>query len=216
MTITDRIIKIEPATEFFSVTWLITGRCNYECMYCPARFHDNTNPHHTLEELQSHWSSIFEKTSHLGLKYKIAISGGEATTNKNLLPMLQWLRSKYGNYIGLILLTTNGSASTNYYKKLYTVIDNISFGAHSEYLDEIKFFKKMIELHNFIKTSNKFLHVDLMDESWNQERISYYEKILQQHAISYSRNAIKYDVGTRSYPMLKGQLNFDLSQPFQP
>lgn len=209
-TTTDPIVEIRPSTEFFSITWTITTRCNYDCMYCPAEVHDTTSNFWTLEEFQKQWTSIFEKTSHLGLKYKISMSGGEATINKNFLPFLKWLKSEYGDHIGQLLLTSNGSASVNYYKKLYALIDNLSFGLHSEHVNEVEFFEKLIELNKFAKSLDKVLHVDLMDEEWNQARIPHYEKILEENKITYSRNQINYKYSTRTYPIFKGKLNLDI------
>lgn len=201
-----KVIKLVPSEKVFSITWDITRRCNYDCMYCPTNWHDSTSKLKTLAEFKSDWLNIHSKTYTKDLKYKISISGGEATINKDLLPFLKWIRDQYGDKINKILLTTNGSASYNYYKKIYEVVDNVSFSTHSEHINEQKFFDTVVKLKKNL-SKDKFIHVNIMNEFWNQDRILIYRKILTENNISYSVNEIKYDLQTRSFPIIKGNLN---------
>lgn len=175
-------------------------------MYCSPEYHNNTDEMHSLEKLQKSWISLYSQTLERKLKYKIGFTGGEPTVNKNFLPFIQWLRSNYNNEIAQILVTTNGSANLRYYQRLYKYVDNISFSIHSEHVDEDKFFKMVIALKNNM-LPNKFIHVNIMNEFWNQERIDYYKKILDSNSISYSVNEINYAYQTRSIPIFKGKLN---------
>jgi organic radical activating enzyme len=68
-------------------------------MYCPTSRHNNTDQLPSLEQLQLYWEQIFSKSKHLSKKYKLSISGGEPTINKNLLPFLDWFDKKYKNFI---------------------------------------------------------------------------------------------------------------------
>ena len=122
----NKIIKIEPAPKYYSITWMLGSFCNYDCSYCPSEWHDTTSRPHDLDTMKTVWRNIYEKTQHLGLKYKISFTGGEVTANKNFLPLLEWMRAEYSN-IAMIVLTTNGSASANYYTKLANVVESISF-----------------------------------------------------------------------------------------
>ena len=81
----------------------------------------------------------YDKTKHLELPYKISFTGGEVTANRNFLPLVQFIREHYT--IQQIVVTTNGSASTNYYLRLAELVEAISFSTHSEFWDEDKFFK---------------------------------------------------------------------------
>lgn len=205
----SNIVKVVPTEQYFSLTWKITNRCNYDCMYCPTMWHDQNSESQTLENLQAAWKSLIAKTSVLGLRYKIAFSGGEVTTNKNFLPFVTWLRSNHADRIHSILLTTNGSASTSYYTKLFKAVDNVSFSLHSEHVNEQKFFDTVLSLKQTIGP-DKFLHVNIMDEFWNQERISLYTKLLKDNQVSHSVNKINYELQTRTIPIFKGTLDLNV------
>jgi len=204
------IIKIQPVAPVFSITWNIGTRCNYDCMYCPTSLHDSYSKNSPLAVLQQRWQSIHEKTHQRELKYKISFTGGKVTANKQFLPLVEWLRTHYNNCIDQILLTTNGSASFQYYEKIFACVDNVSFSLHSEHVNEQLFFNKIIKLHQQL-TPGKHLHVNIMNEFWNQVQIEKYVKLLSNHAISHSINSINYSIQTRSYPIMKGKLNLGIN-----
>lgn len=205
----NRIVSVTPSENYFSITWKLSIRCNYDCMYCPSKWHNNTDQHHTLEALQTAWLKIYERSRHLNLPYKISFTGGEVTSNKNFLPFVKWLRLNYNEHIFQLLITTNGSATFNYYAKLFEVIDNISFSVHSEHINEKRFFDTIIKLHTLIDSS-RFLHVNIMNEFWNQDRIKKYKEILDNHSISYNINEIDYSLQTRDQPIFRGHLNLEI------
>lgn len=204
-----RVIEVFPTDRCFSITWEIGRRCNYDCMYCDPLWHDNTSKHKSLDELKANWISIIEQSKHQNLKYKISFTGGEVTANKSFYPFVKWLRDDYGQYIKQILLTTNGSATYNYYSKLFNVVDNISFSTHSEHIDEKKFFDTVIKLHATIP-KDKFIHVNIMNEFWNEARIPAYVELLKKHNVSYLVNKIDYSHKTRAIPVMKGKLNLEI------
>jgi len=178
-------------------------------MYCSPNWHDSTSKHHSLETLQEAWVRIYEKTQDLNLLYKISFTGGELTTSKHFLPFVIWLRENYADKLFKLLVTTNGSATFNYYSKMFKVIDNISFSVHSEQFNEQKFFDTVVRLKQLINSS-KFIHIDIMDEFWNRDRILLYKDLLDKHSISYTVNEIDYGFQTRVYPILQGNLNLEI------
>jgi hypothetical protein len=76
-------------------------------------------------------------------------------------------------------------------------------------VNEQQFFQKIIKLHQQLELG-KHLHVNIMNEFWNQDQIKKYVKLLDDHAISHSVNTIDYSVQTRSYPIMKGKLNLGI------
>jgi MoaA/NifB/PqqE/SkfB family radical SAM enzyme len=201
-----KIVRVDPTEKYFSLTWQLGTRCNYDCMYCPTIYHDATSSHHSLDTLKNTWSSVYEKTQRSS--YKISFTGGEPTSSRAFMPFLKWLRDKFTCKFN-ILLTTNGSATYKYYSQLYNYVDNISFSIHSEHVNENKFFDMIVDLKNTLPDS-KHLHVNIMDEFWNQQRIAVYKQILEQHQVSYNVNEIDYRLKTRVVPIFRGKLNLDL------
>ena len=107
----------------------------------------------------------------------------------------------------MILLTTNGSASEQYYKNLSEHVESISFSTHSEFMDEQRFFDNVLSTDKIMIRPKKSVHVNIMDEHWNQERIELYKKLLEAHRISYTVNSIDYDKSTRTFTLNQGKQN---------
>lgn len=203
------VIKITPVEDVFSITWNIGKRCNYDCVYCPAMFHDDSSKHLSLTQFKNYWIAIYNKSVDKNLKYKISFTGGEVTTNKNFLPFVEWLKENYASEIHSILVTTNGSASFKYYEKMYLLVDNISFSTHSEFFHEKKFFETMVKLKKILP-QNKFIHVNIMDEYWNRDRIVKYKKILEEHQIGYNISEVHPIKASREFPIFKGKLDLEI------
>jgi len=202
----DPIVRVTPVPEYFSLTWMLGSRCNYDCMYCPTELHDSTSRPHDLETMQQVWRNIHLKTHHKNLPYKISFTGGEVTSNKNFLPLVKWLKDNYAD-VAMILLTTNGSASQRYYEKLAGVVDSISFSTHSEHMEEQRFFDTVLAVDRLMIRPAKSVHVNIMDEHWNQDRIKLYQQWLTKHNISHSVNQIDYTKATRTYVLNQGVKN---------
>jgi MoaA/NifB/PqqE/SkfB family radical SAM enzyme len=205
----EKIIAVRPVPEYFNLTWMLGSRCNYDCMYCPTELHDSTSRPHDLETMQHVWKNIYEKTYQKGLPYKISFTGGEVTANRNFLPLVQWLRKNYQE-IAMILLTTNGSASKRYYLDLCQHVESISFSTHSEFMNEQRFFDTVLAVDRQMPRPKKSVHVNVMNEHWNQDRIVLYTKWLDQHNVSYSINEINYERAIRSIIFKQGVQNLEL------
>ena len=143
------------------------------------------------------------------MSYKIGITGGEPTSNKNFLPFIQWLRNEYNN-VAMVFVTTNGSASLRYYTKLCDMIEGISFSTHSEHMNEQEFFSKVEHLDKLMIRPKKSLHVNIMDEPWNQDRIRIYKQWLDNRGISNTINAIDFTHRIRDYSIMKGNPNLGI------
>lgn len=177
-------------------------------MYCPSELHDSTSRHPDLEQLKAVWQSMYEKTCNQQLPYKISFTGGEVTANKSFLPLIEYLKS--GQFaVDQIFVTTNGSASLNYYKKLSTLVNGISFSVHSEFIEEQSFFEKVVAINDLMVRPERSVHVNIMNEYWNQDRIKLYTDWLTVKNISHSVNEINYSKQTRAMPTMTGVYNLE-------
>lgn len=205
----SKIIRIEPIESVISVTWMLGARCNYDCMYCPSEWHDTISKHSNLDLLKQAWMNFYNSTKDLQLPYKISFTGGEATVNKSFLPFVDYLRTEPDFNVKQIFVTTNGSANLKYYTKLTKLVDGISFSVHSEFFNELDFFTKVLAIDQLMVRPEKSVHVNIMNEYWNQERISLYCTWLEEKNISYSINEIDYSGQIRNYPVTSGVKNFE-------
>jgi organic radical activating enzyme len=158
--------------------------------------------------MQQVWRNIYNQTKHKNLPYKVSFTGGEVTANKNFLPLVQWMRSNYPEVV-MVLMTTNGSASLNHYLKLSKCVEAISFSTHSEFINEQKFFDKVEAINAVMTRPEKSVHVNIMDEYWNTDRIELYKKRLDKNNVSYSINKIDYSKKTRDTIITQGIFNLE-------
>jgi molybdenum cofactor biosynthesis enzyme MoaA len=204
----EKIIRVEPTQSYIALTWMIGSRCNYDCMYCPEELHDAVSKHPDMEKLKTVWNNFYQKTQHLGLPYKLSFTGGEVTANKSFLPLIEHLTSNSFN-VKQIFVTTNGSASENYYRRLSKLVTGITFSTHSEFFNEAEFFNKVRAINDIMIRPEKSIHVNIMDEYWNQDRVPLYQTWLDSHNISNSINKIDYGHGTRTIPIINGVKNIE-------
>lgn len=187
------IVRISQLKQNFHINWRVDLRCNFDCMYCPSNFHDLTSKTKTFEQLKDSWIKIFEKSQTKNLKYFISFTGGEITINKDFLPFIIWLQKNYQTHIDKITVSTNGSASTKYYKKLLNYVDSISFSTHSEFFNENKFFTNVVKCNEFVKNTSKTVQVCLMNEPWHHDRLKIYIDFLEKNTIMYTVNEIDWN-----------------------
>ena len=197
-----KIIKIKPVENNFYISWRLDIRCNFDCSYCSDQWHSLTSTMKTLEELQDQWQKLLAATKDTNLKYAIGFAGGELTFNKNFLPFVKWLRTNYSDKIANIGLTTNGSASIDYYMELIDYVDYLSFSTHSEFFNERKFFNNVLACSKL----GKSIHVNIMDEPWHQERIKKYVEFLTVNNINHTINKINFNYAVTAHPVKKSNL----------
>lgn len=207
------IVAITPFPRYFNITWMLGSFCNYDCMYCPAEWHDSTSKPHNLDTMQHSWNNIYLAAETKKLPIKVNFTGGEVTANKNFLPLVEWIRSNF-HLVKMVCITTNGSASLAYYEKLSDQVESITFSLHSEFVDEATFFTKAVALNNKMPRPKKSFHVNIMDECWNQHRIPKYINTLKNYNIEYSISEINMNKRVREFPILQGKYNIDqISKP---
>lgn len=203
------IIRIEPYHKSFIVHWLLGNRCNYSCSYCPDIWHSYDSTDKSLKELQSSWLRILEVNYNKYKKYEIAFLGGENTLNKDFLPFVQWLNHEYKDVITNIGFITNGTASVKYYSEILNYCSWITFSTHSEFMDEEKFFTKLLKVSELAKHAGCKIKVNIMNESWHRERIKDYKEFLDKVKIdNYIHPIHDFEEGKLPLPIKAKRINF--------
>jgi organic radical activating enzyme len=177
------IINIKKSSNNFTVHWAIGKRCNFKCSYCPDNWHDDSSPHLTLKQLIQAWEKIVQLNP-TDTKYDLSFLGGEPTLNKDFLPFLKWLHTNFKDNLINVGLITNGTASSSYYQKIVMYCNWITFSTHSEFMNEQKFFKNVLDANISSKKYKCMVNVNIMNESWHQHRNAQYKDFLDQNGIS--------------------------------
>ena len=203
------IIKIEPYHKSFIVHWLIGNRCNYNCSYCPDMWHNYTSTDKTLTELQLAWKRILEVNQTKHEKYELSFLGGENTLNKDFLLFVKWLSYNYHDMLSNMGFITNGTASVTHYNELMKYCNWITFSTHSEFMDEDKFFTKVIEINKLSKQYNCAIKVNIMDEPWHKDRINSYKEFLDKIGIdNYIHPIYNFNEGKLPLAVKSKKINF--------
>lgn len=192
----NNIIRIEPVNPIFQVTWRLDLRCNFDCMYCPPQWHSLTSETKTLEQLQTAWRKIYQQINPNLKHIQINFTGGEVSINKDFLPFVTWLKTEYNN-ITDIVISSNGSASQDYYKQLLPHINSLTLSTHSEFFNESKFFNNVLYCAKQMIGTNKNLQISIMNEPWNQHRIETYKSFLTKLKIPHHVKEINWIHNTR-------------------
>lgn len=199
----NQLVKIIPIERYFSLSWIQHIRCNYDCMYCPDSRHNDYSEMPDFDTMCRHWIQIFEKTKQQQLPYKISFSGGEATINKHFVPFIKWLYENFSDRVHKLIITTNGSASTSYYLKLFEYLTNITFSIHTEYMPS-DFLYKVKTVHDYAIKHNKFVHVLIMQEYWAVDQIKQIIEFCKDNHIPCNISKIVYQMsGSRQWPIFK-------------
>jgi hypothetical protein len=74
-------------------------------------------------------------------------------------------------------------------------------------MNEQRFFDTVIAVDHVMTRPQKSVHVNIMNEHWNQDRVELYKKWLSQRNISYTVNQIDYTTATRTYILDQGVKN---------
>lgn len=115
----DNVLRVE---------WSLSKKCNFNCSYCTEYVHNNTDGFPSLETMQNTIKRIASKTNK---DIHIALTGGEPVLCKHLIDFCKFAKSL--PQVKHIAITTNGSRSAAYYRKLVEYVDHVTFSYHFEY-----------------------------------------------------------------------------------
>ena len=132
-TIDDPMIVYSDAnTEYKSIIWDIGRLCNFDCSYCSKNSHNNFEPVKNLKSMMNVYQNINKFWNQTNERLKFSITGGEPTVYKDYLPFVKKLKEDDQ----IVMTTTNGSNSTEYYAEL-ALYSDIAFSIHLKYVDRL-------------------------------------------------------------------------------
>lgn len=200
-----KVVKITPTEQVFAITWMIHKRCNNDCMYCGEDYHDDSSSMLSLDEFKSYWIQLYEKTRHMNMPYKIAITGGEPIINKDFKPFVEWLISNYGQHIQMIGAISNGTGSKKYYLELFKSLNYLTLSTHTESdsFNLERFCDTIIACNEYAKiTPGKSFMVNMMEEYWAVDTIKHLADVCKQNDIKFNISKINWHrPGARTYPI---------------
>lgn len=130
------IVFSDANKEYKSIIWDIGRLCNFDCSYCSKNSHNNYDPVKNLKymmnvynNINKFWNVKLPSNNFRRERLKFSITGGEPTVYKDYLPFVKKLKEDDQ----IIMTTTNGSNSTEYYKELAKYSD-IAFSIHLKYV----------------------------------------------------------------------------------
>lgn len=163
----DSIISFGQQTmleqPLFSVSWILGRFCNYKCSYCWPYARSDILDHQPIAVYKSAIDNIITQATSNGFsKFHWSFSGGEPTTYKRLLEVIEYLSSK--SLYQSIHMTTNLSPSKKWWKAWADATKNIqrrsiTASFHDEFTNEDEFSDKILELmdNNVFVTVNQVM-----------------------------------------------------------
>jgi hypothetical protein len=148
----------------YQILWDIGRKCNYNCSYCWPSVHSNTEKFPDFEDVIRTIDMIIDNWSE-GEEIRWNFGGGEPTMHPKFLEIIKYLKSKNQ----WVLVTTNGSRSTKFWKEAVQYVNSINMSAHFESMDlyngnEERFIEncKIIMEHHEIVDDDFWLEIKLM------------------------------------------------------
>lgn len=147
-----QLVKLERnlgAKNTLAIDWALTNKCSYRCSYCPKKLHSGDIPVIDYSAIKVFCEKLCEHYAKLNKQIYVNISGGEPTTHKDFLQIVE-LFKKMEMKVGLI---SNGSAPIKFWKEVEAKLDRLHLSYHSEsakidhFMEVITIFHDKINVH---------------------------------------------------------------------
>lgn len=176
-----------------SIKWRLTDCCNYRCSYCIR--HAWTNKPQDLSKRNEDNDLMLKTAPEIGRiinempgKVKLDLIGGEISL-LDLPKLFEILFSICGNKLFRINITTNMSASAEYYTNLCTIVYEhgaelgITCSFHNEFISLQDFINKFSQIKS--PTNQKGIRAELVSHLFNQELVREFIDICEERGFTY-------------------------------
>ena len=130
---------MEQQPKINRIQWLFGNVCNYDCSYCPKHLHSNSAKFDDGDLIANAVQYTVSSLRMLDREPSFEFVGGEPTLNPGLLSICQ----RMGNQRLTNKLTTNGSASMEWWEEYYIYFTEVEISYHTEFAD-IEHIEKVI------------------------------------------------------------------------
>jgi organic radical activating enzyme len=156
----------------YQILWDLGRKCNYNCSYCWPSVHSNTEDFLSYKKIISAIDFFISEWSN-GKVIRWNFGGGEPTIHEKFLDIIKFLKNKKQ----WVLVTTNGSRSTTFWKEAVKYINSINMSAHFASMDLYKNNEK-----RFIENCRVILqHHDIVDDdNWLEIKLMTPPKFLER------------------------------------
>ena len=158
--------------KLFSVSWILSRFCNYNCSYCWPYAHSNKADHRPLEQYKQTIDEIKRQARENGFTdFHFSFSGGEPTAYKKFLELIEYYNQDQDASYQSIHMTTNLSPGMKWWERWLDATKQLSRRSitasfHHEFANEQEFGDKILMLtnHDVFVTINQVMVPELFDE----------------------------------------------------
>ena len=140
-----------------NIQWQVGNQCNFRCDYCHRNFYDGSSPFLTFEEFNQAFINLEQSIDNYQL-VEIEFLGGEVTISDTIKNHIADSTNKKFCY----KLTTNGSASLDWWKLAIPNLSSVNLAYHPS--ADIEHFKNVIAL-----LQDKNIPIDLIVNAHNEQ-----------------------------------------------
>jgi len=154
----DKIVRFGQKTllesHLFTVSWITTRYCNYECSYCWPHARSSTLDTKPVELYLNTMDSIKAQARNNGFTdFHFSFSGGEPTVNKHFMPLIEHYCNDEAPKYQSIHMTTNLSPGSKWWNKYLEATQtlqrrSVTASFHDEFAKEQEFGDKCLQLMN--------------------------------------------------------------------
>lgn len=139
--------------KVFKIEWNMGKRCNFNCSYCDEFTHDTKSKHIPFDVAKNTIDKIVKKT--VDKRIKINLTGGEPTVNPDIEKIIDYMWEN-GIDVGI---TTNGSRTLEFYRKIFPKLSSLIFSYHMEYHRIEIIPENIVDLKRLQETLSKHVHL---------------------------------------------------------
>jgi organic radical activating enzyme len=151
----DEVSYIKETHEkILLVYWSLGNTCTYACSYCPAKFHDGSNPYQSLE--------VVQRTLEMLPRAHVIFTGGEATYH----PDFERIVIEAPEHLRISVIS-NASRPIAFWERIVDRLDLVMLTFHAEFADLERFFRTA-ELV-FLKSKRKgAINLTMIPAHWDK------------------------------------------------